>query len=63
MCWKYINPYGTVFVKCDVYNTQPWAPSYLCTFTDKYEGYYEDLNYCSYCGKKLEIKDSKGNVL
>lgn len=41
MCWKYKNPHGTVFVKCDVYNTQPWTPSYLHIFTDRHEGYYE----------------------
>ena len=63
MCWKYMNPHGTVFIKCDVYNTQPWTPSYLHIFTNNRDGHYERENYCSYCGKKLEITDSQGNVL
>lgn len=56
MCYKYKNPGGTVFIKCDIANNKPYGSNYLRTFTDVVEDYNENYNYCPYCGKKLEIK-------
>ena len=58
MCWKYKNPGETVFIQCDIANSNPLGASYLRIFTDVVEDYNENYNYCSYCGKKLEIKDN-----
>lgn len=56
MCWKYRNKHGHVFIWCDIANSKPYGASYLETFQDRIDNYYENYNYCPYCGKKLEIK-------
>ena len=58
MCWKYKNPVNTVFIKCDKLNNQPFQGSYLRVFNDGIDGYYDNYNYCPYCGTKLEIKEN-----
>lgn len=57
MCYKYKNPHDTVFIWCEILNTQPYGPDYLDCFTDHIDNYYDNFNYCPYCGKKLEIKE------
>lgn len=59
MCWKYKNKHGMVFIYCNILNTKEWGPSYLTTFEDQVEGYYSNYNYCPYCSKKLEIRESQ----
>lgn len=54
-CFKYINPYGTVFIWCNVANSRPYGASYLNSFQDGCEDYADNYNYCPYCGKKLEV--------
>lgn len=54
MCWKYKNPHGTVFVQCDVLNSKPFSPHFLPIGEDVD---YHYLNYCPYCGKRLEEKN------
>lgn len=54
-CFKYINPYGTVFIWCNVANSKPYGVSYLNSFQDGCEDYADNYNYCPYCGKKLEV--------
>lgn len=54
MCWKYKNPHGIVFIKCDIANNESSYRTYL-RCSDKV-GRYDDYNYCYYCGKKLETK-------
>ncbi len=54
-CFKYINPYGTVFIWCNVANSKPYGASYLNSFQDGCEDYADNYNYCPYCGKKLEV--------
>lgn len=54
-CFKYINPYGTVFIWCNVANSKPYGASYLNSFQDGCEDYADNYNYCQYCGKKLEV--------
>lgn len=56
MCWKYINPRGTVFVWYDVLNSKPFSPHFLPIGEDVD---YQYLNYCPYCGKRLEEKNDK----
>ena len=56
MCWKYRNKHGYVFIWCDIANSKPYGASYLESFQDMIDNYYENYNYCPYCGKKLEIK-------
>lgn len=50
-CFKYINPYGTVFIWCNVANSKPYGASYLNSFQDGCEDYADNYNYCPYCGK------------
>lgn len=57
MCWKYRNPVGTVFIKCDKLNNSSTQSNYLRVFTDCIDDYYDNYNYCPYCGVKLEIKE------
>ena len=59
MCWKYKNKHGMVFIYCDILNGKEHQSSYLRVFKDMIEGYYDNYNYCPYCGKKLEIKTFK----
>ena len=59
MCWKYKNPYNTVFIKCDIANNKSYGASYLRTFTDGIDDYYSNYEYCSYCGRKLEVLNIK----
>lgn len=54
-CFKYINPYGTVFIWCNVANSKPYGASYLNSFQDGCEDHADNYNYCPYCGKKLEV--------
>lgn len=54
-CFKYINPYGTVFIWCNVANSKPYGASYLNSFQDGCKDYADNYNYCPYCGKKLEV--------
>lgn len=56
MCWKYKNPHGHVFIWCDVANGKEHKSSYLRSFDDLFEDYYNHYNYCPYCGKKLHTK-------
>lgn len=57
MCSKYKNPYGTVFIWCEIANGKEHRSSYLNCFTDGIDDYYDHYNYCPYCGKKLEVKE------
>ena len=57
MCWKYKNKNGYVFLKCDIANNKVGGASYLGGFMDGIDGYFDDYNYCHYCGKKLEVKN------
>ena len=45
-CFKYINPYGTVFIWCNVANSNPYGASYLNSFQDGCEDYADNYNYC-----------------
>ena len=56
MCYKYKNPHGYVFIWCEVANGKEHRSSYLCGFRDMYENYYDNYNYCPYCGKELEVR-------
>lgn len=56
MCSKYKNPYGQVFIWCAVANGKEHVSDYLRCFADMFEDYYDNYNYCPYCGKKLEIE-------
>ena len=56
MCYKYKNPYGHVFLWCEVKNGKLHGASYLRSFQDMREDYYDNYNFCPYCGKKLEAK-------
>lgn len=56
MCWKYINKHGTVFIWCDIANNRVGGASYLRSFRDMIDDYYNHYNYCPYCGKELEVK-------
>lgn len=57
MCWKYKNQHETVFIWCEIANGEERKSSYLKCFTDGIDDYYDNYNYCPYCGKKLEIKE------
>lgn len=57
MCWKYKNPYKTVFIWCEISNGKQHISDYLRCFTDEIDDYYDNYNYCPYCGNKLEIKE------
>lgn len=59
MCFKYKNPHEMVFIWCEIANGKERKSSYLNCFADGIEDYYENYNYCPYCGKKLEIKEYK----
>ena len=54
MCYKYKNPYDNVFIWCEIANGEKHQSSYLRSFEDMLEDYYDNYNYCPYCGKKLE---------
>lgn len=56
MCWKYRNPAGHVFIWCEVANGKECRSSYLNSFADIIDDYYDNYNYCPYCGNKLEEK-------
>lgn len=56
MCYKYINPHGTVFIWCEELNGVARRSNYLRVFQDGIDGYASNYNYCPYCGKKLEVK-------
>lgn len=63
MCTKYINPHGTLFLKCDKINTgKPFAPSYFKVL-DESEYYEEHINFCMNCGEKLVVLVSRGGRL
>lgn len=57
MCWKYKNKHNMVFIYCDILNGKEHQSSYLRVFKDMIEGYYDNYNYCPYCGKKLDIRN------
>lgn len=61
MCYKYKNPKDTVFIWCEVTNTKPYSASYLNVFNDGEDDYYDNYNYCPYCGKRLEIQGEEKN--
>ena len=56
MCYKYKNKYDSVFIYCDEYNKNQRTARYLNVFRDTIDDYYDNYNYCSYCGAKLEEK-------
>ena len=56
MCWKYKNKHGYVFIWCDIAHNRVGGASYLTGFQDRVDNYYENYNYCPYCGKELEVK-------
>lgn len=56
MCYKYINPHGTVFVWCEIANSKVGGASYLRCFRNGIDDYESNYQYCPYCGKKLEVK-------
>ena len=56
MCYKYRNPHGYVFIWCSNLNGTKRRSSYLHTFQDMTEDYYDNYNYCPYCGRKLEVR-------
>lgn len=56
MCWKYKNQYDTVFIWCEIANGEKHMSDYLNCFTNGIDDYYNNYNYCPYCGNKLEIK-------
>lgn len=60
MCYIYKNPHGHVFLWCEVENGKQYGPSYLRSFQDMCEDYYDNYNFCPYCGKKLEVKADEG---
>ena len=53
MCYKYKNPHEYVFIWCDIANGKEHKSSYIMSFQDMIEGYYDNYNFCPYCGKKL----------
>ena len=55
-CYKHKNPHGYVFIWCEVSNGIECNSTYLRSFQDILEDYYDNYNFCPYCGKKLEIK-------
>ena len=56
MCWKYKNPHGHVFIWCEIVNRKEHGSSYLRSFQDMYEDYYDNYRYCPFCGSKLTNK-------
>lgn len=56
MCYIYKNPHGHVFLWCDIANGKEHKSHYLRSFQDMREDYYDNYNFCPYCGKKLEVK-------
>jgi len=56
MCYKYTNPYGTVFIWCEVANGKENRSSYLRCFRDGIDDYLSNYRYCPYCGRRLEVK-------
>lgn len=53
MCTKYINPRGTLFLKCDKINTgEPYKPTYFMVL-DRHEYHEKDIKYCMNCGAEL----------
>lgn len=62
MCWKYINPHDTVFIWCETANGKEHKSNYLSCFTDMVDDYYDNYNYCPYCGNKLEIKEPMSDI-
>lgn len=56
MCWKYKNPHRHVFIWCEIVNRKEHGSSYLRSFQDMYEDYYDNYRYCPYCGNELEVK-------
>lgn len=57
MCYKYKNPHDYVFIWCNKANGKEHRSIYLRCFQDISEDYYENYNYCPYCGNKLEAKE------
>ena len=55
MCYIYRNPHGHVCLWCEVKNVKQHGASYLRSFQDMCEDYYDNYNFCPYCGKKLEV--------
>ena len=43
--------------KIQLQSIKPIDLEYLRGFTDGIDGYFDDYNYCHYCGKKLEVKN------
>ena len=56
LVWKYKNPHGYVFIWCEAANGELHRSSYLRTFQNLTEDYYDNYNFCPYCGRKLEEK-------
>ena len=54
MCWKHKNPHGYVFIWCEILNGKENRSSYLESFQDMVDNYYDNYIYCPYCGNKLE---------
>lgn len=63
MCTKYINPRGTLFLKCDKLNAgKPGQASYLRVLNSgEYHPYY--MNYCENCGSKLITLNDENHEL
>lgn len=59
MCYKYRNPHDHVFIWCSDLNGTKRRSHYLHTFQDCIDGYYDNYNYCPYCGRKLEVRRCK----
>ena len=57
MCWKYINPHGTVFIYCEIANEKEQRCNYLRCFTDGIDDYESHYNYCPYCGSELRERE------
>lgn len=55
MCWKYKNPHDEAYIWCEIVNGEKHWSSYLRSFIDGIEDYYDNYDYCPYCGKKLEV--------
>lgn len=49
VCTKYVNPKGTIFIKCDKERYQ----TYMLVL-DRTQCYESQMNFCPNCGQKLE---------
>lgn len=48
MCTKYINPKGTIFIKCDKEKNQAYV-----LVMNRTEYYERQMNFCPNCGQSL----------